>query len=67
MVVAVLVAGWFLLLPNEYVALGKSAMAFAAIVANLFISGEIPAAILPMERKCLYSIFGLWQLKSSFT
>ena len=34
MVVAVLVAGWFLLLPNEYVALGKSAMALAAIVAN---------------------------------
>jgi peptidoglycan/LPS O-acetylase OafA/YrhL len=66
MVVAVLVAGWFLLLPNEYVALGKSAMAFAAIVANFF-SGEIPAAILPMERKCLYSILGLWQLKSSFT
>jgi peptidoglycan/LPS O-acetylase OafA/YrhL len=36
MVVAVLVAGWFLLLPNEYVALGKSAMAFAAIVANIY-------------------------------
>ena len=36
MVVAVIVAGWFLLLPNEYVALGKSAMAFAAIVANIY-------------------------------
>ena len=36
MVVAVFVAGWFLLLPNEYVALGKSAMALAAIVANIY-------------------------------
>ena len=36
MVVAVIVAGWFLLLPNEYVALGKSAMALAAIVANIY-------------------------------
>jgi len=32
----VLVTGWFLLLPEEYVALGRSAMALAAIVANIY-------------------------------
>jgi peptidoglycan/LPS O-acetylase OafA/YrhL len=35
-VIVVLVAGWFLLLPEEYVALGKSAMALAAVVANIY-------------------------------
>ena len=34
--VVVLVAGWFLLLPEGYVALGKSAMALAAVVANIY-------------------------------
>jgi peptidoglycan/LPS O-acetylase OafA/YrhL len=36
MVIVVLVAGWFLLLPEEYVALGKSAIALAAVVANIY-------------------------------
>jgi Predicted acyltransferases len=40
MVVAVLVAGWFLLLPNEYVALGKSAMAFAGYCGKHFFSAK---------------------------
>ena len=35
-VVAVLVAGWFLLLPEDYVALGWSTTALAAIVANIY-------------------------------
>jgi peptidoglycan/LPS O-acetylase OafA/YrhL len=35
-VIVVLVAGWFLLLPEGYVALGSSAMALAAVVANIY-------------------------------
>jgi peptidoglycan/LPS O-acetylase OafA/YrhL len=35
-VIAVLVAGWFLLLPEDYVSLGTSAMALAAVVANIY-------------------------------
>ena len=35
-VIVLLVAGWFLLLPEDYVALGRSTMALAAIVANIY-------------------------------
>ncbi len=35
-VIAVLVAGWFLLMPEVYVSLGMSAMALAAVVANIY-------------------------------
>ena len=35
-VIGVLVAGWFLLLPEDYVALGRSAMALAVLVANIY-------------------------------
>ena len=35
-VIAVLVAGWFLIMPEDYVSLGMSAMALAAVVANIY-------------------------------
>ena len=36
MVMVVFVAGWFLLLPEDYVALGLSAMALAVLAANIY-------------------------------
>ena len=39
-VMVVFVAGWFLLLPEDYVALGLSAMALAVLAANIFARGE---------------------------
>ena len=66
MVVAVIVAGWFCSYPMS-MSPWESPQWLSPVLWQTIISGEIPAVILPMERKCLYSILGLWQLKSSFT
>ena len=59
MVIVVLFAGWFLLLPSDYVELGKSAVAQSAMVANLYFwatTGYFASPVLTMPLMHTWSL-----------
>jgi peptidoglycan/LPS O-acetylase OafA/YrhL len=64
-VIVVLIAGWLLLLPEEYVALGRSAMALAAVVANMYFWRNTSGYFANGEEMPLLHT-GLCPLRSSF-